>query len=374
MNLAFLFTRKISLKTWIDTGLFGREKLIYEKMIEDKFCSKVYWFTYGVDDHKYQKKLCTGIKVISMSKVFNSKVGIYIYSILLPFIHFKILSSVQMVKTNQMEGSWTAVLIKLLYGCKFYLRTGYTWSQLLEKSEKGSKLYKLSKIIEKVAYIYCDMASVSSFHNQVYLQANYSFNFKKLFVLGNFIDTQLFSSSKPILKRDQESLLYIGRLNHEKNLKPLIESIANLNLKLDIYGAGDQEKMLKSYTKELDASIIFHGLVANEKLVDIYNSHKYYILCSHAEGMPKTLIEAMSCACICLGTDVEGINELIIDNKNGFLAFGVSTNDISLVIKRALSCKETKEISKEARKLIHNSFSLDAVYQLEKSKIQECLS
>lgn len=369
-----MFTRKISLKIWIESGLFGREKLIYEKMIEDGFCNKIYWFTYGVDDLNYQDLLPSEIEVVPMPKLFQSKIGLYLYSILLPILHYSKLSNVNMVKTNQMEGSWTAVLIKLLYNCKLYIRTGYTWSQLLQDSANGSRLHKFSTLVEKLAYRYSDMSSVSSYHNQSYLKTKYSYNFKSLFVLGNFIDTKRFKNVIEIDQRCDQRLLFIGRLNHEKNLKPLLESVAKLNLGLDLYGAGDQEEELKSYAKSLSSKIVFHGLVANEKLVEVYNSHKYYILCSHAEGMPKTLIEAMSCACICIGTDVLGINELIKNNTTGILAQGTNTHAISCAIQEATESKNHKELSSNASQYIQNHFSLDAVYELEKKHIQEALA
>ncbi|MCJ8347135.1 glycosyltransferase family 4 protein [bacterium] len=374
MNLALIFTRKVTLKNWIDTGILSRENFLYETMIQDGFCKKIYWFTYGVEDHQYQDQLCSGIEVVSMPRLFQSKLGIYLYSILLPFIHYRKLLSVQMMKTNQMEGSWTAVLVKFLFNCKLYVRTGYTWSQLLEDSCKGSKLHKFSQAVESFAYRFCDLASVSSYHNQNYLQKTYSYQFNNLFVLGNFIDTSQFRITKQIDQRCKDRLLFIGRLNQEKNLKPLLESIARLGLGLDLYGAGDQELELKEYAKTLSDSIIFHGLVANEKLVEIYNSHKYYILCSHAEGMPKTLIEAMSCGCICIGTDVLGINELIRDHETGFLAKKTNEDGISQAIQKALTYQNSVNMSQKSSDYIQENFSLDAIYEMEKSKIVECLS
>ncbi|MCO4782078.1 MAG: glycosyltransferase [Candidatus Cloacimonetes bacterium] len=371
MKLAFLFTRKISLKTWIDSGLFGREKLIYEKLIEDKFCEQIYWFTYGVDDYKYQDLLPLQIEVVSMPSCFQSKLGMYLYSFLLPFLYFSRLSSVQMVKTNQMEGSWTGVIIRFLYNCKLYIRTGYTWSQLLEDSSSGSKLHRFSILVERLAYKYCDLASVSSYHNQSYLKNMYPEYLDNLFVLGNFIDTKCFQPVTDVNTRCEDRLLFIGRLNKEKNLKPLLEAVSSLGLGLDLYGSGDQETELKSYAETLSKKIVFHGLIANEKLVDIYNDHKYYVLTSHAEGMPKTLIEAMACGCICIGTNVLGINELIVDQKTGFLTTKTSSESIKSAIEKAIQSKEHQQISLKASSYIQTNFSLDAVYELEKSYIQK---
>ena len=50
MKFALFFTRGISLKTWIDTGLFDREKQLYEEHLRRGHLGKVYWLTYGADD------------------------------------------------------------------------------------------------------------------------------------------------------------------------------------------------------------------------------------------------------------------------------------------------------------------------------------
>ena len=55
----------------------------------------------------------------------------------------------------------------------------------------------------------------------------------------------------------------------------------------------------------MDVDVKFNGVVANDKLPDILNEYKYYILASNYEGMPKTLLEAMACGNLCIGTNVD---------------------------------------------------------------------
>ena len=47
---------------------------------------------------------------------------------------------------------------------------------------------------------------------------------------------------------------------------------------------------------------------------------KLSVLCSKIEGNPKSLLEAMACKCPVIGTNVDGINDIIIDGKNGILS------------------------------------------------------
>ena len=57
MKLALFFTRNVSMKTWLETGLLDREKLLYEKHLRSGALAKVYWLTYGVDDAELAEQL-----------------------------------------------------------------------------------------------------------------------------------------------------------------------------------------------------------------------------------------------------------------------------------------------------------------------------
>lgn len=122
-TLALFFTAGISLKTWYDIGSIYREVAIYNEL--SKYFKHIYFFTYGVEeDLKFKSYLADNITIIPKKYVSNS----LIYSFMIPFIHHKILKDVDILKTNQMWGSWSAVLTKLIYRRKLVVRTGYMLS------------------------------------------------------------------------------------------------------------------------------------------------------------------------------------------------------------------------------------------------------
>ena len=57
MTIALFFTRSVSLETWLMSGLFDREKLLYEAHLENGNLDKVYWITYGSNDLRLAKNL-----------------------------------------------------------------------------------------------------------------------------------------------------------------------------------------------------------------------------------------------------------------------------------------------------------------------------
>ena len=75
---------------------------------------------------------------------------------------------------------------------------------------------------------------------------------------------------------------------------------------------------MKAYAKKLNVKINFLGRKPINKIPKILNKYSVYVICSKIEGNVKTLLEAMACELICIGSNVEGINNIISNKKNGF--------------------------------------------------------
>lgn len=372
MVLILFFTRNVSLQLWLNQGLFDREKLVYEEHLKQGNLKKVYWVTYGSEDLKLsiqlkkEKKLHSNIVVIGMPRLFNIPIiGNYLYSFLIPFLHPKSLRDADILKTNQMDGSWTGVLAKWIYKKQLIVRTGYSISQLLCNKDSTSFKCKWFKFIEKYAYRYGDYAIVSSQHNCEYIQEKYGISNQKISVIYNYINLKLFAPKNDI-NRYEDRILYVGRLDSEKNLFSLVEALSTVNLVLDIYGQGDQiENKLRDFALQKNVKVNFFGIVPNDQLPKVYNQYQYYILPSYHEGMPKTLIEAMASGCLCVGTDVPGINEIIINDFNGILAKTTSSESLSEAINRAINAHDKEIIIHNGILMIKTRCALDQITHKE---------
>jgi glycosyltransferase involved in cell wall biosynthesis len=372
MTLLLFFTRGVSLKIWSDSGLLDREKLIYEEHLNKGNLKKVYWLTYGCNDAslsnklKHEKKLHSNIIVLGMPNFFKyipRKIGSYIYSFLAPIIYPKILRDSDILKTNQIDGSWCAVFSKWFYRKPLLLRTGYTISTLPRANNRDIRS-KFNRLVESFAYRNSNYSIVSSYHNYEYIKKHYLTKKSKCSVLYNYIDLNLFTF-KSHVPRYENRILYVGRLNNEKNLFNLIKAISQTSLILDIYGQGEIESELKTYAKRCSANVNFCGVVSNTKLAEIYKYYMYYVLISFQEGMPKTLLEAMASGCFCIGSDVAGINEIIKDNINGVLSKTTKSDDIVTALNRALQVSNKQTMIKNGVNMVNESCSLSKIVDKE---------
>lgn len=361
MKLALFFTCNVSLRLWIDTGLFEREKLLYEEYLRNNYLEKVYWLTYGNNDGaianqlKAESRLHPDIIVLPMPRIFAGKFGALIYSLLMPLLHYRSLKTVDILKTNQMFGSWSAVIAKWLVKKPLLLRAGYSLSWFFKKQGKSQFKNIFCEWIEVFAYKYANRGIVASHQNKQYICSKYHIPHEKIEVIYNYIDTKIF---RPInCEKYKDRVIYVGRLTSQKNLFNLIEAVGQINLTLNIYGQGQLRQKLELCAKRLGARINFMGVVPNNELPQILNRYRYFVLPSLYEGMPKSLLEAMACGLVCIGTDVEGTNEIIEDDVDGYLAKSTGATDIAKIIDKAMSLSDGS-IPIKAVKKIHDKFSL----------------
>ena len=164
----------------------------------------------------------------------------------------------------------------------------------------------------------------------------------------------------PFVEREADrtrQLVFIGRLDPQKNLPHLIEAFAKVkqekqNTCLRLIGSGNLTESIKELVKnkELSECVFFEGVCKN--MESVYATADMIVLSSQYEGMPNCLIEAIGCGIPIVSYDCPiGPREIVVDNVNGYL---VKYNDIDQLAKKMLECLSRdwneEEIQKTADK------------------------
>ena len=113
-------------------------------------------------------------------------------------------------------------------------------------------------------------------------------------------------------------ILFLGRLVPEKGIQYLVEAFKNVktNKKLVIAGGSSDTDFFIEELKDLakdDNRIIFTGFVQGQMLDELYSNAYIYTLPSDLEGMPLSLLEAMSYGNCCLVSDIPECAEVVED-------------------------------------------------------------
>lgn len=114
-------------------------------------------------------------------------------------------------------------------------------------------------------------------------------------------------------------ILYLGRLVPEKGIHYLVEAYKTLGTDLPLVIAGGASHS-SEYIEELKQSttgndkIIFTDFVQGEELDELFSNCLIYVLPSDLEGMPISLLEAMSYGCCCLTSDIPECTEVCADH------------------------------------------------------------
>ncbi len=186
--------------------------------------------------------------------------------------------------------------------------------------------------------------------------------------IPNGIKDEFFKDNKKV--KEENNVIYIGRISPIKNLEVMIKSLpllGNKNIIFEIIGPCENNylKKLVSIIKYLNlenrVKIINKTYIFREEIKQL-NSSRFFILPSLSEGMPQVLVEAMALGRIVIASDNKGNSDLIINGKNGFLFRNNDEKDLSEKINKILVMKDYEliKIKKEAKKTA-SQFSWDKI-------------
>lgn len=242
---------------------------------------------------------------------------------------------------------------------------GIDWQREKWKSGFGSKFIRQG---EKNAIKYANEIIVLSKGVQHYFKDTYG---RETRFIPNGVNRPEVRESKLITEKfnltKDSYILFLGRLVPEKGIRYLIEAFKNVKTdkKLVIAGgSSDTDSFMKELTElaKGDDRIIFTGFVQGSMLDELYSNAYIYTLPSDLEGMPLSLLEAMSYGNCCLVSDIPECTDVVEDKAIIFKKSNVG----DLIDKLQDACdypEKVVKLKKQAADFICNKYNWDDIVE-----------
>lgn len=261
------------------------------------------------------------------------------------------------------EGSCIALWLCKLFGKRVVVTIhGLDW----QRAKWGALARKVIKFAEQQAVKHADEIIVLSRNVQEYFKKEYN---RETVFIPNGVDRPNYRDDAVISKeygvKKNKYFLYLGRIVPEKGLDYLVDAYKQVKTDMPLVIAGGSSHTdeyyasLKKRAKE-DKRIIFTGHVEGELLDSLFSNTYAYLFPSDLEGMPISLLEAMSYGNCCLVSDIPENIEVVEDKALSFMKSDVE--DLRDKLRYMLDHPEKVETLKAAASdFICNKYNWDRI-------------
>lgn len=344
MNLGLFVSPGDSLTKQKQSGQLDRLNKYYLSVYAKHF-DRIYLFSYGDNGRSFA--LSENVRLIPKPKLIPK----LLYQLILPFIHRKIISDINVFRVFQAPGGLPALVSKIFFRKPYVVSDNYDYVRFA-RVENRPFLATLLKLILPPILKYADQVITPQ-------------------TIPNGVDPKIF---KPDRKLHQPYLiLSIGRLTLQKNFEKLIQPIGasryKSKIKLVIIGVGPRQKLLEKSAADLKIQLKIIPNIDHRRLVSWYQKAAVFSLTSQIEGQPKVLLEAMSSACACLTADFPG--NLIKEGVTGMI--GKNDSQLTAKLDQLLSDPGLSlRLGANARQLVISRFDLNKLVLKEIQLLQLC--
>jgi len=299
-----------------------------------------------------------GTKIITIPTINKKGIDALVYSF---FASIKASFKKYDVLHYHAEGSCAMLWIPHILKKKIVVTIhGLDW----QRSKWGGFASKYIKFGEKMAVKYANEIIVLSKGVQEYFKETYG---RDTIFIPNGVNKPTIRKPEIIKERyglnKDEYILFLARIVPEKGLDYLIEAYNNLNTdkKLVIAGGASHTNSYLDTIKEKankNKNIILTGFVQGKELDELYSNCYIYCLPSDVEGMPISLLEAMSYGKNCVVSNIEE-NTQVVEN----MATTFEKSNSEDLTKKLIDVLEGKnrKTEKELQDYILNKYNWDEI-------------
>ncbi len=370
MSLTLFFTAGTGLADWDSAGNLERELAVYHSLAEH--FGPVNLVSYGGNRDRELAGRLPDLNVCP--SVWRSRQGLTALEVALR--HGPTLARSDVFKTNQMRGAQIPVWLKRMFGKPLIVRCGFLHGYFTEKQTDDPLLVARAHQLERTAFRAADMIFLTSAWQKEYVLERYGLEEELVSIVPNYVQTEHFRPMPEVTK--DYDLVFVGRGTEQKNLVELLRAMQLLKksgneVRALLAGSCNRNEQLVELVGKYGLAVDFAGQVTTARLPEVLNSARAFVLPSHYEGHPKALLEAMSCALPCIGTDVDGIGQEIIHGETGYLC-QTDAESIADAVSTVLGDSELgAKLAAGARATVERKFSLERVVEIESSQIRRLL-
>lgn len=326
----------------------------------------------GYENFEYKKKYnYQGVRIITIPTPERKSLNAVVYSFLGAVR--AAFSGAQVVHFHA-EGPCAMIGIPKLFGKKCVATIhGLDW----QRNKWGGFATVFLKFGERQAARHADEVIVLSKGVQEYFRETYH---RETLLIPNGIEEAEKKAPEVIRKKyglkGEDYILFLARLVPEKGVHTLLNAYekSNLSTKLVIAGGSshteEYEAQIRAMAEEINkkkpGQVILTGFVQGQELQELYSNCMLYVLPSEVEGMPLSLLEAMSYGRLCLTSDIPENTDVTMEYG---LKFRVGNeDDLTEGLKEAVmhfSEIRQKEAFREEtiRKFVLSQYNWDRITQ-----------
>lgn len=150
-----------------------------------------------------------------------------------------------------------------------------------------------------------------------------NFKINKINILVNSVEID--DKQNVSFKIKTNTIIFLGRIVKDKGLSEIVEAFKALELNtkdfvFELCGVGPDLRLFDEFFKKnKNDKYIYNGIVHGQQKWNILKKSKIFLLPSYYEGLPISLLEAMSVGCIPVVTGVGSIPEIVKNGYNGLI-------------------------------------------------------
>lgn len=205
-----------------------------------------------------------------------------------------------------------------------------------------------------------------------------TFKLRRLVIINNVIEKAAITEH---VQNGSLKLLFLGHVTEKKGVFDLLQVLAKNRdqykhkVKVTIGGIGEVERLEKTISEnQFNGDVNFAGWVNGGKKAELLNNCDVYVLPSYFEGLPISILEAMSYGKTVISTNVGGIPEIVKPGFNGWLFQPGDHEALNTIIREALNNKDLLKQYGNNSLSISKNYTPESVFQSLNDLYQEVLN